>query len=58
MSRWLWGVTVFVAGIGFVCLAVFVYLRFGTPPVAVTDSALPFEKPSSKFRWKRAYIER
>lgn len=44
MNRKLLGVICFVAGLALVPLVVFLYLRFGGPPVAVTDPAFPFEQ--------------
>lgn len=44
MNRSWLGFSCFVAGVLSVGLAAFIYLRFGVPPVAVTDPALPFEK--------------
>ena len=36
--------TCFLAGLLTLCFGIFLYLRFGVPPVAVTDPAFPFEK--------------
>lgn len=44
MSRGAFGVVCFVVGLLLLPIGVFFYLRFGAPPVAVTDSAFPFEK--------------
>src|SRR5579875_846020 len=44
MNRWWVGLICFTAGVLAVGLGVFLYLRLGVPPVAVTDPALPFEK--------------
>jgi thiosulfate dehydrogenase len=44
MNRFMLGFLCFAAGILAVALGVFLYLRLGTPPVAVTDPAFPFEK--------------
>ncbi len=38
------GIVCFLAGILAVGLGAFLYLKFGGPPVAVTDPAFPFEK--------------
>ena len=44
MTRLWLGVTCCIGGILFVPAAAMVYLRVGTPPVAVTDPAFPYEK--------------
>jgi thiosulfate dehydrogenase len=44
MNRVWLGITCFSAGVLMFCLGIFLYLRFGVPPVAVTDPAFPFEK--------------
>lgn len=44
MNRKLLGVLCFVAGVALVPIVAFLYLKLGTPPVAVTDPAFPFEK--------------
>jgi thiosulfate dehydrogenase len=44
MNRVLLGTTCFIAGLLVFGLGIFLYLRFGVPPVAVTDPAFPFEK--------------
>jgi thiosulfate dehydrogenase len=44
MHRFWIGVSCFVGGVLSVCLAISLYLRFGVPPVAVTDPAFPMEK--------------
>lgn len=44
MERFGLGATCFLAGIAAVVLGVFLFLKFGTPPVAVADPAFPFEK--------------
>lgn len=44
MNRKSLGLLCFVAGVALLPIAAFFYMRFGGPPVAVTDSAFPFEK--------------
>lgn len=44
MNRKLLGLICFLAGIVSVAVFAFLYLKFGVPPVAVTDPAFPFEK--------------
>ena len=44
MNRLWLGILCFSAGVVLVPLVAFAYLRFGGPPVAVTDPAFPFEK--------------
>lgn len=44
MKPWLLGVVCFVVGLLAVPLAVFVYLDYGRPPVAVSDASFPFER--------------
>lgn len=44
MRKWVLGIACFLAGVLTIPLLGYVYLRFGTPPVAVTDPALPAEK--------------
>ena len=44
MSRIWLGISCFIAGLVLIPLFLFFYLRFGGPPVAVTDPAFAFEK--------------
>ncbi len=44
MGRFGLAATGFLAGLAAVILGVFLYLKFGGPPVAVADPAFPFEK--------------
>jgi thiosulfate dehydrogenase len=44
MHRFWIGLSCFVGGVLSVCVAILLYLRFGVPPVAVTDPAFPMEK--------------
>lgn len=44
MQRLGLGIACFVGGIIFVPLVAFAYLKVGSPPVAVTDPAFPYEK--------------
>lgn len=44
MNKWWTGSLSFLAGLLAVGIGIFLYLRLGVPPVAVTDPALPFEE--------------
>ena len=44
MKGWLVGVVCFIAGLIVVPLGAWIYLDYGRPPVAVADSAFPFER--------------